>query len=389
MNGSLDWLRPGALPSHILRKLADPNVGIIKGMTDEEKEDIDPSTFDLHVSDEGWTMEKGSIKGVEGKNYENVLKDFGEKLPFGNGYYDLDRRKIYVFKLREYLDFTEEPRLHGQATGRSSVGRLDILARLIADKADSYDSVPSKHTGSLYVEVIPISFDVRIPVGFPICQLRIFCGRPALNRIQGQELEEIYGECLLRDERDDPKKIKAEEKQRLRLNLKPDKKVNKICAFRTLISEVKGLTRIDLTGYPKVKTDPHNYWESAKVERNALRIEPEHFHILRSRERLCLPADVAVYCQAVMEELGELRVHYAGFAHPWFGQNRKDGKKSTPLILEVRGHNVNTYLRHGEALATLEFYRMSEPIDADAKKKVEKGSYQEQELALSRYFGKW
>jgi hypothetical protein len=54
-----------------------------------------------------------------------------------------------------------------------------------------------------------------------------------------------------------------------------------------------------------------------------------------------------------------MRIHYAGFVHPWFGLNRGDDKEGTPLIFEVRGHDLPTVLGHKEKLARLEYYRMS------------------------------
>lgn len=89
---------------------------------------------------------------------------------------------------------------------------------------------------------------------------------------------------------------------------------------------------------------------------------------------------MAVYCQAISETLGELRIHYAGFVHPGFGTWNDEG---TPVIFEVRGHNVTTYLHDKETLANINFYRMSEFATP------EKSQYDEQELQLSKYFKKW
>jgi len=91
------------------------------------------------------------------------------------------------------------------------------------------------------------------------------------------------------------------------------------------------------------------------------------------------------------ETLGEMRIHYAGFVHPLFGKKRKDGKKGTPLIFEVRGHNVQVLLTHGEILARLFFYRMSENArEEEYRKKLgNKLDYSEQELSLSNLFKKY
>jgi len=74
-------------------------------------------------------------------------------------------------------------------------------------------------------------------------------------------------------------------------------------------------------------------------------------------------------------------IHYAGFAHPFFGFERNGG---TPLIFEVRGHSVNTILRDGDALAKVHFRRMSRAAEPD-----EAAQYNAQELQLSGCFKGW
>jgi dCTP deaminase len=100
---------------------------------------------------------------------------------------------------------------------------------------------------------------------------------------------------------------------------------------------------------------------------------------------ISLPDGVAVYCRAIDEAIGEMRIHYAGFVHPFFGSGREDGKPGTPLIFEVRGHDVDVSLKDGEKMARLIFYRMSRPCI----KKKKKDSYTEQTLKLSAIFAAW
>ena len=118
-----------------------------------------------------------------------------------------------------------------------------------------------------------------------------------------------------------------------------------------------------------------------------LKLETGKFYILRSKERIALPPGVAVYARAMDETLGEMRIHYAGFVHPFFGLNRGDGKEGTPLIFEVRAHNIDVTLRDGERLAQLNFFRMSDNAVKDPTQKSTK--YNEQELTLSKYFADW
>jgi hypothetical protein len=82
--------------------------------------------------------------------------------------------------------------------------------------------------------------------------------------------------------------------------------------------------------------------------------------------------------------MGEWRIEYAGFAHPYFGSMRDD-RKGAPIMFEVRGHNVPTILTDKIPLGSVRFLRMSQP----ATKPTEKPSYEEQELTLSKCFKHW
>ena len=144
------------------------------------------------------------------------------------------------------------------------------------------------------------------------------------------------------------------------------------------------------------RPDPVEYWEQLHVdERSRLSIKEGRFYIIRSKERLCLPKGIAVYARAIDETIGEMRVHYAGFAHPFFGKDRRDGKKGTPLMFEVREHSFPVSLRDEEKLARLEFYRMSEdyePPESEDRREEEsdeEDDYNEQELLLSKFFSPW
>ncbi len=135
----------------------------------------------------------------------------------------------------------------------------------------------------------------------------------------------------------------------------------------------------------KRSLSPCKYWRFLrKDEHNRLKIGKGNFYIMRSKERISLPGGIAVYCRAMDETIGEMRIHYAGFVHPFFGKNRKDKEDGTPLIFEVRGHDVDVSLRHEEKMANLTFYRMSQDCKEPQDRKPT--SYTGQELKLSKIF---
>jgi dCTP deaminase len=207
-------------------------------------------------------------------------------------------------------------------------------------------------------------------------------GEPKNCRIKEEELP-LWGDLIL-----NKNDSKVKDQNNLTLSLEEDPALkNNICAFKAKEIDDEENSFIDLTkkfSKAEKKYDPETYWDAVQGNGKDLPIETEKFYILRSRERFKLPKSVAIYCQAVTENLGELRIHYAGFVHPLFGQGRADDS-GAPLIFEVRGHNINTILRNGETLAKLEYYWMSQ----DAGVETNSSTYNNQELTLSKVFKNW
>jgi len=370
--GKLDEIRPGVLNNEQLKLLADK--GIIQNLDTNQ---IDESSFDLHLGSTGYEM-KGTTKPIEGRDYEEILDDdkyVKDRLTLKKPVV-LRPGRTYVFKLKEAIYFKNGHYFRGQATGRSSVGRLDVLTRLIGSHCPSYDELPSDFSGVLYLEVTPITFSIMVKQGTALGQLRIFKGNPEDSELTGSVLE-YYKDMFSTTTGDNIRKLSLD---LIPANVGIEKGGVKASVF---LARSNCLKVIDLTKGSN-QNRPEDFWVAQVARENTLEIKPERFYIMKSKERFRLPLDVAVYCQAVSETLGELRIHYAGFVHPGFGLKRED-KKGTPIIFEVRGHNVRTFLRENEKLAEIRFYRMSKPVN----KKFVKSSYQKQELQLSNYFKSW
>ena len=291
-----------------------------------------------------------------------------------DGIFLLKKRNTYLFKLKERLEDLNTSSIYGQATAKSTIGRIDVLARLIVDGMDSYEGFdPQKIvSGDMFVEITPMTFDVRVKEGTALTQLRLFVGKPEDSVITSKYLTKTI---LKSDNENDDSS--------LTVDLSPIKIGGEEASTFCAKNKQGNLNPIDLW-----KTDEYNpfdYWRIFKADENDyLRIEKNDFYILRSKELLSVPKGIAIYCRAIDETIGEMRIHYAGFVHPYFGKNRAvDDQVGTPLIFEVRGHHINVCLRDGEKLARLIFYRMSEDCG-----EVEK-SYDDQSLTLSKIFKKW
>ncbi|MBN1804409.1 MAG: 2'-deoxycytidine 5'-triphosphate deaminase [Sedimentisphaerales bacterium] len=376
------WI-PGVLSKEQVQELC--SIDCLKGVDNwkskGKKNPIGHSAIDLTLTNEGYEMTSGSVKPF-GPHYMHRICKSGlvTKIPKPrNGIYTLEHRKTYLFKLKEKIEFcghASNAQIYGQATAKSTIGRVDVLARLIVDGMDVYESFDpdglEKSSGEMYLEITPMTFDVRVKAGISLSQLRLFRGHPEDSQIRGKE---VY-EPLLHSNG-------SEIDGSLSVELKPVKiSGHEVSAFFAE-SEDKNQKPIDL--WKEKKYDPCKYWKFLKSDKNdRITIDTKNFYLLRSKEMISLPDNVAVYCRAIDEAIGEMRIHYAGFVHPFFGTGRDtDDSPGTCLIFEVRGHDVDVSLKDGEKMAKLIFYRLSRPC------KKGKSSYNEQTLKLSKIFANW
>jgi dCTP deaminase len=348
----------------------------------------DKSSIDLTIADECYEMLLGSVKPF-GPRYKTLVLEntrLATPIESTSGVFSLTRKKTYVFRIEEKFEGVEDAPFYGQATAKSSVGRMDVLARLIVDGMPYYEYFDPdgyrKGTRTMYLEVTPLTFNVRVKTGTSLSQLRLFHCDPKRSILDAHEIRGalLHGDGL------------RESDFSLSLELSPTEisSQNKASAF-CASDQKDDDDYLDLwTSTGKAKPCPKTYWDPITCdsdERNirTLEIKKDYFYILRSKERLSLPKGIAAYCRATDETIGEMRIHYAGFVHPLFGKERSDAKQGTPLIFEVRGHDVNVNLRDGEIMAQLIFYRMSE----DCPPELDDSGYNNQTLKLSKYFDEW
>ena len=370
-----DWI-PGVLNRDQMRSLVEEALVSVSGSVEPL---LDESSLDLTLSDEAYKMVNGAVKPSGGKPYSSCLKQTGlaEKLTPKDGSFLLEAKATYIFKLNEKLERKlGKIQIYGQATAKSSVGRVDVLARLIVDGMDTYECFDptglEKQSGEMYLEITPITFSVRVRTNTSLSQLRFFYGDPRDVEIRSDVL---YRTVFHGDE----KKHDG--------SLSVDLQNTDVGGLTTsaFCAEGGGDVEPITLWVADDKPDPCKHWRFKESSSERLTIAAERFYILRSKERISVPPGVAIYCRASDETIGEMRIHYAGFVHPLFGCRRSDGQMGTPLIFEVRGHQVNVSLADGERMANLTFYRMSQ----DANQKGTPTGYENQTLKLSKFFADW
>jgi dCTP deaminase len=369
------WI-PGVLSDTQVGELC--KLGHIQGVEDQA-ESVGYSSIDLSLSSVAFQMSDGSVKPSD-SDYLNVLRDpkLAKEFPPTKGIFTLEAKTTYVFKLRERLNGLADSSIYGQATAKSSVGRVDVLARLIVDGMDTYESFDPKQltgkSGNMYLEITPITFSVKVKPGICLTQLRLFYGKPSDVEIQSDEL---YQTVLTGPgAKDGSLAVNLENEQWGKLP------VAAFCAKGQASTD----DAVPLWVEKGKRCDPCKYWRFRESSNNRLKIEKDQFYIIRSKERISLPQGIAIYCRASDETIGEMRIHYAGFVHPFFGFRRGDNRHGTPLIFEVRGHQVDVSLGNDEKMAKLQFYRMSQDC---IEKKKKRSPYDDQSLKLSDFFDSW
>lgn len=192
-----DWI-PGVLSRDQMEKLWQTGYLTSEKGSLEQALAESKSAIDLSLSDAAYIMRHGSVKPPgTNRSYDWFIKHEGLADPINcssDGTFGLDAKKTYVFKLNERLNATglSAAGFYGQATAKSSVGRIDVLARLIVDGMDTYECFDpdglKKCTGGLYLEITPITFNVRVKPGISLSQLRLFYGNPEDAKIGGELL---------------------------------------------------------------------------------------------------------------------------------------------------------------------------------------------------------
>jgi deoxycytidine triphosphate deaminase len=149
--------------------------------------DIGPSAVDLPLGTKAWRLKNGQRPTT--RELGKIQSQLEEIDPV-DGYFEFKRKNIYLVPLDQYLKLPAN--ISGRATGKSTIGRLDVITRLITEKTREYDLVSAGYEGSLHLLLMPQTFTIRVPPGASLNQLRLFSGSHSAAVITRAELRH-YG----------------------------------------------------------------------------------------------------------------------------------------------------------------------------------------------------
>lgn len=363
----------GLLPRQEIRKLVHRSV--LRATEDFAESQYQPASLDLRLGSRAYRVEASFLPGLR-KTVEQQLRELPHEVVDLDEGATLEKRSVYVVELLEHLELPET--IAALANPKSSTGRLDIFTRLIADGSETFDHVSGGYRGRLYAEVSPRSFRVRVRRGSRLNQIRFRRRNSQHDKhesrsLSDRDLRELHGKSTLVDG-----DLNVRHGLVLRVALDgigPDRLVGYRARRHT------GVLDVDQVGAYQVE----DFWELIRARSGGrLTLDPDEFYILASKEKLHIPPGFAAEMVPIAPEMGEFRVHYAGFFDPGFGYTAH-GHPGSRAVLEVRSHEVPFILEDGQTVGRLAFERMAEEPDS-LYGQIGTSNYQGQELKLSKHF---
>lgn len=359
-------MAPGVLPRQQLRKAE--RLGIITTTGVEIPESgFQPASLDLLLGPIAYRIGTSFLPGdcTVRDRLTRLKLDKGVDIRSGG---ILEPNRPYLIPLMEGLRLPANVRAF--ANPKSSTGRVDIFTRVVTDYSHRFDEVAVGYEGALWLEVFSRSFLVKVHAGMSLNQLRFSVDDPP-----GGDRGPIPD-------------LPPSAPETLRIQLRPplyepgpeESDGPMPAGFK---AKRNNSALLDLAGRDH---DPREFWEPIWPA-SQLVLEPEEFYLLRSREQVAIPPELAAEMVAFEPTSGELRTHYAGFFDPGFGVGVPSG---LPAVLEVRAHDVPFMLEDGQEVARLRYQRLAGPPDRLYGR--EAGSHyagDQQWRFLSKHFRSW
>ena len=356
-------MTPGVQSDRQIREMTE--TGAIRSEAPVADGQIQPASLDLRLGSTAYRVRASFLPGRGNTVAERLEALTMHRIDLSGGAV-LEKGCVYVVPLLESLALPHG--MTGAASAKSSIGRLDMLTRVITDGGTEFDRVPDGYTGPLYVEICPRSFSVVATTGQMLTQIIFRAGKTMLSDDELRALHAqtpiVSGEAVISDGLGFSVDLRPETGDLVGYRAKP----------HTGVVDLGKLAHYD----------PAEYWEEVRTSDGRIILDPGAFYILVSREAITIPPTYAAEMAPYLAVVGEFRVHYAGFFDPGFGWADAGGAGSRG-VLEVRCHEAPFVLEHGQVVGRLVYERMAEKPQALYGHGI-KSNYQGQGLKLSKHF---
>jgi dCTP deaminase len=371
----------GLLPSQLLRAAVGHGHEIVAAEPIGDDQ-IQPASLDLRLGEVAYRVRASFLPGARSTVRDKLDLLSMRRIELGGGAV-LEKDCVYIVPLLESLALRK--RVSALANPKSSIGRLDVFARVITDYGIEFDRIREGYKGPLYAEISPRAFSILVRTGSRLVQLRVRRGSPLFR---DTALRRLHAETPLVEPPP---------------GMAPDADPGAIRNGLAFTADVSGERSGGIVGYKARRHtdlidvdridyyDPRDFWEPVYPHKgpkgpDGVVLDPYDFYILATRETVVVPPDHAAEMVPYDATVGEFRVHYAGFFDPGFGSAEAEGTGSR-AVLEVRSHEVPFLIEHGQVVGRMIY----EPLIARPEKLYGGtigSSYQGQGLALSKHFKK-
>src|SRR5215468_12156778 len=171
------FARTGILPCQAIRAMI--GAGEIFGAPEIEPNQIQPASLDLRLGKVAYRIRASFLPGPDATVRDKLGELKFHEIDLTQGAV-LEAGCVYLVPLIEQLNLRAT--IAAFANPKSSIGRLDVFTRLIADNQDSFDVVEEGYGGPLFAEICPRTFSIKVRYGSRLNQIRF------LRRV-GQQLD--------------------------------------------------------------------------------------------------------------------------------------------------------------------------------------------------------
>lgn len=314
-------------------------------------ENIQPASLDLRLGEVAYRIRCSFLPGRH--TVEQRIKDYIiDELDLHREGAVLETNLPYLIPLKERLALPSDVR--AKANPKSSTGRADVFTRVITDESARFDEIAPGYNGGLYLEVVPLSFPVRVREDLSLNQLRLSVGSTVLTDDEIVAAHNAEPILFADGQAASDAELSLANGLFLSLNLRGTDGDRRVGYRSRGSAPLLDLSKVGAA-------DPDAFWEAVRREEgDRIVLDPKSFYLLMSREAVSITPNLAAEMTAYDPTSGELRTHYAGFFDPGFGYDPASMLRGSTAALEVRAHDVPFMIEDGQQVCKLTFERMLE-----------------------------
>ena len=352
-------LSDGAIGQLNLHKYFTPNIS---------ERHFSPSSLDFPIQNEIYRISRFSLP----QNNQSI-RDMMSSLSAIKMIESKDKKFLFEKNIiyLAYMGRINKPLPHNikmSFSPKSSIGRIDVHVRVIADNNDIIDYIPANWTGELWAVITPYSFPIMLTAGEVLTQVRFEVGDDRLGK---SDLLTYFKNKLFTD-----RKNKA-------LNIDDVADKDGICKTRLYLDSKNvgymSNSKNNILELNKIRGhDYEDYFYDRNIQDGKLLLEKDKFYILSTREIINIPGDICGEMIVSQYRFGEFRAHYAGFMDPGF---------SGFATLEIRPQE-DIYVYDGYPIAEIIFKRLDKNVKVEYGAKSLVHYYKQIGPTLSKFFKK-